>query len=53
MVISFCGVLTILFIGLKLIGYITWPWIWVVSPFLIGLTLDLCLITIHFKILKK
>ena len=30
--ISFSGLLTILFIGLKLGGVITWPWIWVLSP---------------------
>lgn len=30
--IGFAGVLTILFIGLKLTGYITWSWWWVLSP---------------------
>lgn len=30
--ISFFGLLTVLFIGLKLTGHITWPWIWVLSP---------------------
>ena len=30
--ISFGGVLTILFIGLKLAGHITWSWWWVFSP---------------------
>lgn len=30
--IGFVGLLTILFIGLKLTGYITWSWIWVLSP---------------------
>ena len=30
--ISFCGLLTILFIGLKLTGYIGWSWWWVLSP---------------------
>ena len=29
---GFSGWLTILFIGLKLTGYITWPWVWVLSP---------------------
>ena len=27
------GLLGILFIGLKLTGYITWSWWWVLSPF--------------------
>ena len=30
--IGFVGLLTILFIALKLTGYITWSWIWVLSP---------------------
>ena len=30
--IGFVGLLTILFIGLKLTGYITWSWWWVLSP---------------------
>lgn len=30
--IGFSGVLTILFIGLKLTGYIAWSWWWVLSP---------------------
>jgi len=39
--ISFLGLLTILFIALKLTGYITWSWIWVLSPLWIGLALVL------------
>ena len=35
--IGFMGWLTILFIGLKLIGYITWSWFWVFSPIIITL----------------
>jgi hypothetical protein len=30
--IGFVGALTILFIALKLLGYITWSWYWVLSP---------------------
>jgi hypothetical protein len=30
--ISFCGLLTTLFIALKLTHVISWPWWWVVSP---------------------
>jgi hypothetical protein len=30
--IGFVGMLTILFVGLKLTGYINWSWIWVLSP---------------------
>lgn len=37
--IGFAGVLTILFIGLKLTGHIDWSWWWVLSPLWIGLAL--------------
>ena len=30
--IGFLGLLTILFIGLKLTGHITWSWWWVLAP---------------------
>jgi len=30
--IGFVGLLTILFIALKLTGYIAWSWWWVLSP---------------------
>ena len=30
---SFVVLLTLLFIGLKLTGYIDWSWWWVLSPF--------------------
>ena len=34
-----CGVLTTIFIVLKLIGVIDWPWVWVLAPFWISLIL--------------
>lgn len=30
--ISFCGLLTIVFIAAKLVGAITWSWWWVLAP---------------------
>lgn len=30
--VGFTALLTLLFIGLKLTGYITWSWVWVLSP---------------------
>jgi len=30
--VGFLGLLTILFIGLKLTGFINWSWLWVLSP---------------------
>jgi hypothetical protein len=37
--IGFAGLLTILFIGLKLTNYIAWSWVWVLSPLWIGLAI--------------
>lgn len=34
--IGFAGLLTIVFITLKLLGKITWSWWWVLSPLWIG-----------------
>ena len=33
---GFLGWLTLLFIALKLTGYITWSWFWVLSPLILG-----------------
>jgi len=30
--IGFTGLLTVLFVGLKLTNVIAWPWLWVLSP---------------------
>jgi hypothetical protein len=35
--IGFVGMLTVLFVGLKLTGYIDWSWWWVLSPIWISL----------------
>ena len=35
--IGFAGALAILFIALKLTGYIAWSWVWVLSPIWISL----------------
>ena len=56
--ISFTGLLTVIFIVLKLVGKITWSWWWVVSPTLIGvgvivgflLTMDLTMYIIKLVI---
>lgn len=34
--VGFAGMLTILFIGLKLTNYVDWSWWWVLSPLWIG-----------------
>ena len=37
--IGFCGLLTVLFIALKLTGFIGWSWLWVLAPIRIPLIL--------------
>ena len=44
--IGFAGLLTILFIGLKLTGYIDWSWWWVLSTLWIGFALAIVFILI-------
>lgn len=44
---GFASLLTILFIGLKLIGFITWNWLWVLSPIWIYVIIK-CVILIIF-----
>lgn len=50
--IGFAGLLTILFIGLKLTGYITWSWWWVLSPIWISVILVVAIVII-FAILTE
>lgn len=44
--IGFPGLLTILFIGLKLTGHIDWDWIWVLCPLWIPLAIFLGILSI-------
>lgn len=44
--IGFCGLLTVLFIGLKLAGFISWSWWWVLGPLWIPLAVILPLLMI-------
>lgn len=48
--IGFCGALTIAFIVLKLIGKITWSWVWVLAPMWVPTALWLLVIIIAFVI---
>jgi len=43
---GFGGLLTLLFVGLKLTGCITWSWWWVFSPLWIGLAVALAIVAI-------
>lgn len=49
--IGFPGLLTVLFIGLKLTGHITWPWVWVLSPLWISALLAIAILGFAFIIL--
>ncbi len=44
--IGFPGLLTVLFIGLKLTGYINWSWWWVLSPIWISVSIVFAIILI-------
>lgn len=44
--IGFAGLLTILFIGLKLGHVITWSWLWVLSPLWIGIAFAVAILLI-------
>ena len=48
--IGFAGLLTLIFITLKLIGVINWSWLWVLSPlwisFIIGIIIIIVVVVI-------
>lgn len=48
--VSFTGLLTIVFIALKLTGYIDWDWIWVLAPTWISILLSIIIIAVMFGI---
>jgi len=44
--LGLASLLTVLFVGLKLTGFITWSWWWVISPILISTALWLIILII-------
>ena len=44
--IGICGVLTIVFIVLKLVGVINWSWLWVLCPLWIDILLTVIVLAI-------
>lgn len=48
--IGFCGLLTILFIALKLLKIINWSWIWVLAPLWIPTIVVIIILIIVFII---
>ena len=51
--IGFCGLLTVALIVLKLIGKISWSWIWVLSPLWISIAVQIAIIVIIALIASK
>ena len=49
--IGLAGLLTVLFVGLKLTGYIAWSWWWVLSPLWISTGLVLLILAIYVAFL--
>lgn len=56
--IGFVGLLTILFIGLKLTGFIDWSWVWILAPLwitpvaVVGIYLFVALISISIAVIS-
>lgn len=50
--IGIFGVLTIVFIVLKLVGVINWSWLWVLSPLWIGFIIGIIALGILYLIFK-
>ena len=44
--IGFTGLLTVLFVALKLTGYISWSWWWVLSPVWISFAVFIVLLVL-------
>jgi len=53
--IGFVGLLTILFVALKLTEFINWSWWWILSPLWISLSILACVLFVIglFTILKN
>ena len=53
--IGLSGLLTVLFVGLKLTNYITWSWTWVLAPLWIPVAIGvgLILIAVLMFLVKK
>ena len=55
--IGFAGVLTIVFIVLKLVGVINWSWVWVLSPlwitFIVAFLFAIIAITVVNRVQRR
>ena len=50
--IGFCGLLGIVFIILKLVGVISWSWLWVLAPIWISAGLVVILLAVGLLLMK-
>jgi hypothetical protein len=48
--IGFTGFLALLFIGLKLTGYIDWSWLWVLAPLWIPIAIMIVVVIIYLTL---
>lgn len=48
--VGFFGLLTVLFVGLKLTNFINWSWIWVLAPIWISVAAVIFIIAICFLV---
>jgi len=46
---GFLEVLTLIFIVLKVLGIITWGWLAVLSPFIIGIIIDIIILLFIYR----
>lgn len=46
-------ILGVVFIVLKLVGVINWPWIWILAPFWIGALIGIIFLVVFFVIMMK
>lgn len=51
--IGFISLLQLVFITLKLTGYINWSWFWVLSPTWISFTLGIALLVLCLWLIRK
>lgn len=49
--LGFIGALTLLFIALKFTGYISWSWLWVLSPIWISASVAIAVVVFYLTIL--
>lgn len=51
--IGFVGLLQLVFIALKLTGYIEWPWLWVMAPAWIGFVLWVLVVVVFVIVYRN